>query len=169
MGPAGAGPHTQFGQVRARLAVSAEPLQEGGTQTALAVDDTPVPDGQYSRLVRQTKRSQAGRHHRALAAYWGDEALATGQVPERAGIGQPPIIGHARPPGEVKVKVGTAGTRHPGAAAPVKEIRHCPRPSHHGVEVQRHHPGQHVLGDPGHGRSTDTGHRRLLPSLGVTE
>src|SRR5204862_7565988 len=72
----------------------------------------------------------ADRGHRpvddeyALASRGRDEALATGQVPERARLGQLPGIGDGRSAGEVEAKVGAIWARDAGLGRRVKGICH---------------------------------------------
>ena len=72
-----------------RLAVGAQQLDELRAQSAVGRDDRGPPlDASARRLVAEPERREARRHDRALAADRRDEALAAGQVAERARRGR---------------------------------------------------------------------------------
>jgi hypothetical protein len=107
----------------------------------------PVRHRQPHRLLGQPQRRECGGHDRSLAADGRDEALAAGQVPERAGRGEVAFVGDPGPPAEVDAQVGAKRAGHVGLVRRREQLGDGPAARPQQLEVARHQPGEHVLGD----------------------
>ena len=163
------GADPELGQVGARLSVRPEQLEVLGTEAMLGGDDAAVLDREPSRFVGQAQRGQARGDDRARAVERGDKALPRGQVPERARRGEGAVVGDAAAARQVKGEVRAPRAGEMGVVGGGQQLGQVPRARGHDVEVNRHHPGQHVGGDPGQGGAAGAGLRGPLARGRVAE
>ena len=121
------------------------------------------------RVHADPERGDARRDHGALAIRRRDEPLAAGQVPERARRPELAVVGDPGPAVERKLEVGAPRARDPRARPRVEQRRHGLGPRRHRVEVDRHHAGEHVLGDAGHRSATSSLIRGALARARVAQ
>jgi hypothetical protein len=116
------GADAELGEVRPPLPGAVQHRQQLRALRSLSHRQRAALDGQHGRRVGQADRGEARGDDRALAAQRGDEALATGQVAERARLRQVAVVGDRRAPAEVDRQVGAPRAGHVRAVGGGQEV-----------------------------------------------